>query len=234
MKKLFTTLSILLTSVFAFSQTSQVKFGIKAGITFPTIAVANEGASVYAGPEPSDYANSTSFYLGGTVDFPLSKVFSLQPGLSLIGKGAKAKYYNSNFEPGSNLFIFQGSYKLNTMYAEIPVNAILNFNLGSGKIFFGGGPYYGFAISGKIKREGTATRSDNTVDDSGERNVKFGSDGDFKIGDFGLNFLAGYQLKNGFNIHAGYGLGLTTITGENIRFYQEKNRILSVGVGFSF
>ncbi len=232
MKKLFIILSILLTSVSAIAQNNQVKFGLKAGVTFPTIA-AKGGASAYDGPEPSDYSSTTSFYLGGTINLPLSNVFSIQPGLSLIGKGANAKYYNSNFEPGTNLFIFQGSYKLNTMYLEVPVNAVFNVNIGSGKIFFGGGPYYGLAVSGKIKSVGTAIRNGNTVDDSRDFDIDFGTDGMFKRGDFGLNFLAGYQLKNDFNIHAGYGLGLTTITGENIRFYQEKNRVLSVGVGYS-
>lgn len=232
MKKLLVTLSIVLTAVYAFSQTNPVKFGIKAGVTFPTIA-AEGGASAYDGPEPSDYSSNTSFYIGGTVDFPVSKVFSVQPGLSLIGKGAKAKYYYSNFEPGPGLFIFEGSSKLNTMYVEIPVNAVFSFNLGSGKIFFGGGPYYGFAISGKIKRDGIAISGGNTVDDSGSRDLKFGTDKDFKRGDFGFNFLAGYELKNGFNLHAGYGLGLTTITGENIKFYQEKNRVFSIGLGYA-
>ncbi|MDY0906744.1 hypothetical protein [Pedobacter sp. CFBP9032] len=89
MKKLFTALSILVTSVCAFSQTSQVKFGIKAGVTFPTIS-AKGGASAYDGPEPPDFKTNTSFYLGGTVDIPVSAVFSIQPGLTLIGKGGKA------------------------------------------------------------------------------------------------------------------------------------------------
>lgn len=44
---------------------------------------------------------------------------------------------------------------------------------------------------------------------------------------------AGFQLINGLNIHAGYGLGLKTITGQSINYYQEKNRVLSVGFGFS-
>lgn len=233
MKKLFTTLSILVTAVCAFAQTSQVKFGIKTGVTFPTIS-ANGGASAYDGPEPPDYKMNTSFYLGGTVDIPVSAVFSIQPGLTLIGKGGRAQVYNSNFEPGSNLYIFEGSYKLNIMYLEIPVNAVFSFNVGDGNIFFGAGPYYGFGIGGKIKIDGVETRADIKANEKSERDVKFGNDEEFKRGDFGLNLLAGYQLKNGFNIHAGYGLGLKTITSENIRFYQEKNRVLSVGVGFSF
>ncbi|MFW0716749.1 outer membrane beta-barrel protein [Pedobacter sp. N23S346] len=231
MKKLFTTLSILVISVCAFSQTNQVKFGIKAGVTFPTIA-AEGGASAYDGPEPLDYKNNISFYLGGTVDFPVSEVFSVQPGLTLTGKGGKAQYYDSNYEL-LNLYVFEGSYKSNIMYVEIPLNAVLNFKLGGGKIFFGGGPYFGFGISGRIKTDGIAQSGGNSVSESTARDIKFGSDKDFKRGDAGLNFLAGYQLNNGFNIHAGYGLGLKTITGRSISYYQEKNRVFSVGLGYA-
>ncbi|MFD2288472.1 outer membrane beta-barrel protein [Pedobacter petrophilus] len=231
MKKLFTTLSFLAIFVSAFAQTKPIKFGIKAGVTFPTIS-ANSGASAYDGPEP-DYKTNTSFYLGGTVDLPVSDLFSVQPGLALIGKGAKAHVYNSNFEPGPNLYIFEGSYKVNIMYLEIPVNAVFNFNVGNGKIFFGGGPYYGFGIGGKIKYEGVTTANGRSVNESTNFDVKFGDNEDFKRGDFGFNFLAGYQLKNGFNLHAGYGLGLTTIIGGPANSHQEKNRVLSAGIGFS-
>lgn len=139
MKKLIITFSIIGSSIAAFSQKDPVKFGIKAGVTLPTISAVG-GASAYDGPEPPDYKMNTSFYIGGTVDVPLSDLVSVQPGLTLIGKGGKAQVYFSNFEPGPGLYVFQGDYKLNTMYLDIPVNAVFNFNVGSGKIFFGGGP----------------------------------------------------------------------------------------------
>lgn len=232
MKKLIITLSIVASTFAAFSQTNQVKIGIKAGVTLPTISAVG-GASAYDGPEPPDYKMSTSFYIGGTVDLPVSDLFSIQPGLTLIGKGGKAQVYFSNFEPGPGLYVFQGDYKLNTMYLDIPVNAVFNFNIGRGKIFFGGGPYYGFAISGKTKTEGITINGANQANQSSKQDVKFGKNEDLQRSDYGLNFLAGFELNNGLNIHAGYGLGLKTITGRSINYYQEKNRVLSVGFGFS-
>jgi hypothetical protein len=53
--------------------------------------------------------------------------------------------------------------------------------------------------------------------------------------DFGVNFLGGLQLSNGFNVGAGYGLGLTDLrstgTGGN---GQMTNRVLSFSVGYAF
>lgn len=232
MKKLIITLSIVALSFAAFSQKNQVKVGVKAGVSFPTISAVG-GASAYDGPEPPDYKMNTSFYIGGTIDVPVSNLFSIQPGLTLIGKGGKAQVYFSNFEPGPGLYVYQGSYKLNTMYLDIPVNAVFNFNFGSGKIFFGGGPYYGFAVSGKTKTDGIRISGSDQTNQSSKQDVKFGKNEDLQRSDFGLNFLAGFGLNSELNIHLGYGLGLKTITGGSINYYQEKNRVLSVGFGFS-
>jgi hypothetical protein len=233
MKKLFLTLAILATSAVAFSQISPVKVGIKAGVTFPAISSVSE-AQAYDGPPEVDFKSITSFYIGGTIDLPVSSVFTIQPGLTLIGKGGKAQVYNSNFEPGPGLIVYQGSYKISTMYLEIPVNAVFNFELGSGKIFFGGGPYYGFALSGKISLDGITTNGTVKSETSSERDAEFGDNGDLKRGDFGLNFLAGYQLKNRVNFSAGYGLGLGNIDTEKASVSKRTNKVLSVGIGFSF
>jgi hypothetical protein len=65
-----------------------------------------------------------------------------------------------------------------------------------------------------------------------ERDLNFGSNenDDLKRTDFGINFLAGYQLTNGFQINAGYGLGLTNLAPASGDM--AKNRIWSVGIGF--
>lgn len=154
-------------------------------------------------------------------------MFSIQPGLTLLGKGAKNKFSESY-----NGSTYTSTDKLSTMYIELPVNAIVNFNAGSGKIFVGAGPYYGIAISDKNKSKYTVDGQTSTE----EEDIKFGKgdDKDLKRGDFGLNFLAGYQLSNGFNIHAGYGLGLSNINNEDSGSYKASNRVFSVGVGFSF
>jgi len=230
MKKIISTTLLCALSIFTFAQT---KIGVKAGVTFPTMS-SSSTAEIFDGPPEYQFKSNVSFYIGGTIDFAITQKFAIQPGLTLVGKGGKTEVYESNFEP-NNLSVFQGTYKLSTMYLEIPVNAVFNFDLGPGKIFFGAGPYYAIAISGKIKKNGTAIQGNSsaTTTISSSRDVEFGSSKDYRRGDFGLNFLAGYQLKNGFNIHAGYGFGLSSIDNDGFDESSLKNCVLSVGIGFS-
>jgi len=233
MKKTIITALLLAFGIISFAQTKQIKFGVKAGVTLPTMSSTSE-AQAYDGPSDYDFKTNTSFYVGGIIDIPVSRTFSIQPGITLLGKGGKAQVYFSNFEPGPGLYIYEGSYKLSTMYLEVPVNAVFNFNVGRGNVFFGGGPSYGFAISGKINTDGTVTNGSGKSNQSIERDAEFGTNKDFKRGDFGVGFLAGYQLNSGLNLHAGYSLGLSNIDSDAFQDTKLTNRVLSLGIGFSF
>ncbi|TCD11110.1 PorT family protein [Pedobacter frigidisoli] len=231
MKK--TLLSLLMVAGIGYAASAQtnnaIKIGVKAGVNFPTFSVS--------GLETNNetFKTNTSFYVGGTVDIPVSEIFSVQPGLSLIGKGAKQEYSESGMVAGQTYSATETS-KRSLMYLELPVNLIANFAVGQGKIFVGAGPYYAMAISGKDKDSSAGTINGTSSSESSESDVKFGSnsDSDMKRGDFGVNFLAGYQLNSGVNIHAGYGLGLSDISNENSSQFKATNRVFSVGVGFSF
>ncbi|TXI14924.1 MAG: PorT family protein [Pedobacter sp.] len=227
MKRIFLLSAIVLISFSTFAQdkgisstmVKQVKahmtYGIKAGLTFANAASFNPGSTTnfYA-------ANSvTSFYLGGVIDIPIFSVLSVQPGLTLIGKG-------------SEIVGSEGNKKYLPWYLEIPVNVLGNVKVGPGKLFFGAGPYLGIGVFGGYK------------DSFGSRIIRYGTntelsgvDNDLKSLDVGLNFLLGYQLNNGLNVHGGYGLGLTNvaansgISGDTSSF---KNKLFSLGLGFAF
>ncbi|MFC5283893.1 outer membrane beta-barrel protein [Pedobacter alpinus] len=161
---------------------------------------------------------TTNFNLTGYADIPMSAMFSIQPGISLQGKGAKY------FDNGTTQF------EDNVLAIEIPVNLLANIPVGPGKFYLGGGPYAGFNVAGQRK----VTSGNNTS----ESDLTFGNDaGDnIKSTDFGVNFLAGYQLSSGLNFGAGYGLGLTNLrpnsnSGTNV---EQNNRVLSFTVGFAF
>jgi len=229
MKKLV--LSLLTVAGLASAASAQnrmpIKFGVKAGVTFPTFETSgteNEGDS---------WKTNLSFYVGGTVDLPISEMFTIQPGLSLVGKGGKGEFQYVNKEP-MNLYTINGTAKLSTMYIELPVNAIVNFNVGNGKLFIGAGPYYAMAISGKTKTTASLISEGTSITDSTDEDIKFGKEGTMKRGDFGVNFIAGYQLGNGLNINAGYGLGLSNLDYSDTNVSKVTNRVLSVGLGFSF
>jgi opacity protein-like surface antigen len=217
MKKLLLSMVIAGAALTASAQ-SPVKFGIKAGVTLPTWSISedDEGA----------LKSDLSFYIGGLADIPVSDMFSVQAGLTLSGKGAKIDGKMED-EDGNNISL---AIKQSLMYLEVPVNAVVNIPAGDGKIFFGAGPYFGYAISGKSKVKGSLTVDGQTASDSQSEDLDF--DSDYKRVDYGVNALAGYQLGNGLNIHAGYGLGLANIIRSDEG--EIKNRVFSVGLGFSF
>lgn len=220
MKKLLLSLTILTAmGLTASAQTSPVKFGVKAGATFSNMSFSGSGVSETG-------KLNTSFYVGGTVDIPVSDMFSVQPGLLYIGKGTKD---SGDFSELGENAEGKAEATINPFYLEIPLNIVANFESGSGKFFVGAGPYYAIGVAGKVKVKGISGSTSVEVKDD----IEYGDGKAFKRGDFGVNLLTGYQLNNGFNIHAGYGLGLSNIInadGEG----KAKNRVLSVGVGFSF
>src|SRR5690606_31118180 len=171
---------------------------------FPKVTASSGNISVST-------KTSTSFYLTGYLDAPLANNFSIQPGLSLQGKGGKGVSVNDFEELGND-------GKLDLMYLEIPVNFVYSIHTGnSGNVFLGAGPYAGLGLSAKAKTGNVKV------------DVGFGDDG-FKRFDAGLNFLAGYRLSNGFLINGGYGLGLVDMIGADGGSL--KNRVFSLGIGY--
>eukprot|EP01132_Coremiostelium_polycephalum_P012763 gene12763-15606_t len=227
-KKLVLSLAVLAGLGFSASaQNNPVKFGVKAGVAFSNVSFSSSGLNVSGDTR-------TSFYIGGTVDLPVSELFSVQPGLSYIGKGTKQKVSGSVTMNGQTTSV-TAEETLSPGYLEIPVNLIANFKAGEGKFFVGAGPYYAFGIAGKIKGKQTTTSGGNTSTVTEDEKIKFGSGSDahLKRGDFGVNVLAGYQLKSGLSFNAGYGLGLSNIVNSG-QDGKAKNRVFTVGLGFAF
>jgi hypothetical protein len=191
-----------------------VQFGVKAGVTLPHMTVSAAGASV-------SFSSKTSFYVGGIADIRVSNLFSVQPGLSLVNKGTKIGSAGFDFEEEA---ITEEQGTINLMYLEVPVNLMLNLKTGnSGKVFVGAGPYYalGLAANAKVGSE--------------KEDITFGSDeDDIRRGEFGFNFLGGYQLNNGLNFHLNYGLGISSVIPDQEFDIKFKNRVFSFGVGFMF
>ncbi|MXV15688.1 outer membrane beta-barrel protein [Hufsiella ginkgonis] len=193
---------------------STVKFGLKGGVSLPKYQFKQVD-----GKDP-DTKTTTNFHVTGYADAPLSSMFSIQPGISLQGKGGK--YIDNN-----NLQAEQ-----NTLWIEVPVNFVAKLPLGTGKgtnLFLGAGPYAGFGISGenKLTTNNAETKSDISFgDDSGDN---------LKGTDFGVNFLGGFQMGSGFTLGAGYGMGLTDLRpGGSGGNGKQTNRVWSFSAGFLF
>lgn len=214
-------LSIAAALCFIAGAKAQTSYGFKAGANFAKVKESLKGLSY-----TSDAA--TSFYVAGYADLPLANNFSIQPGVSLQGKGRKisvAKLAEIIGVSGAT-----GNIKQDFMYIEVPVNFVYSIPTGnSGNVFLGAGPYAGIGIHVKEKRE-NMSGFDEYGGANGTDSGSF-SDAGLKTFDAGANLLAGFKFANGFLINAGYSLGLTNIAKDS-GDSSAKNRIFSVGIGY--
>lgn len=207
----------LLASLSASAQ--ELGYGFRAGINFPSYAFSDGFSS----------SSTVNFQVGAFVDVPLAGNFlSLQPGLSLQGKGAAdGEWFFNVREPNDPAL---DDFKQNTMWLDIPVNLIGKLQMPMGGFVFAGvGPYLGFGLSGKNTIDG--------ADLTGEwPDFKFGKDNSLGGLDYGVNFSLGYQLPLGIHLVGGYGLGLADLAPEGHTpnyGYEQRNRVWSVGLGYA-
>lgn len=209
-KLLLSTVAAFIFVTGAFAQ-QEMGWGLKAGVNFPNYRFSTANNA-------TETSSTTNFHVTAFLDAPVATDwFYIQPGVSLQGKGA---------ELTNNALT---TVTQNTMWIEVPVNFVAKFPTGAGSFFLGAGPYVAFGISGNNKTEG------NLVGGTTVQEFRFGRGETLKNTDFGLNFLAGYELGNGLMIHGGYGMGLTDIRGNNNQYFPDNrltNRVWTVGLGF--
>jgi hypothetical protein len=227
MKKIYIFLAFTLISgtLLAQSKIGGITYGIRAGVNFSKPSLSGSYFDSGNGKLAKDNEKTvTSYSFGGYVDVPFAEKFSLQPGLSISGKGLKVDGFTSAVFLG-NTYYATFKDEFNLMYLELPVNVVFNYK----GFYVGAGPYLGYAISGKYKSKRTLTGTSDTND---ERDLKIGnkSDDDVKPFDYGVNGMAGYKLENGLSLGLNYGLGLADYQNEG----KVNNRVFSILVGFSF
>jgi hypothetical protein len=229
MKSLTLTAIVLFAGLASQAQKAQ----LRGGINLANISVTDNGRV--------DQANQiTSFQAGILTDIPLgSKFLVLQPGLLYTSKGAKvqkgssgqAGYYKQTFNP---------------RYLELPLTLLVKAPIGSGSRFYAGaGPYIAAGIGGNVKTEGTLPITGNY---SYTRDITFSNDdpttfnqeegtglGVVRRFDYGLNGTVGIEGKT-MVLGATYGLGLAKLQSgtNNSADNNNKNRVLSVTLGFKF
>lgn len=213
MKKILLLAGLTIASLTTFAQTTT--FGVNAGANFSKLTSSADGGS-------ASTQSLTGFHVGGVVDIGFSEQFSIQPGLLFSTKGGKSSY-NIDVD-GTN---FSGSAKITLNYLEVPVNFIYKAPAGEGNVFIGAGPYVGYGLSASSSVTGDGATQDG-------EGTKFGSgDDDIKRVDFGVNFLVGYQLKQGLAISAGYGLGIANLSNSSDNG-NTKNQVVTVSLGYFF
>lgn len=204
MKKILLSICCLFAASFAFAQAPS--FGIRGGVGFASLSASSGNLSVSSG-------STTTFAAGLFADFKAGTNLTIQPGIYYAGKGG-------NFSADG------AEADIKTYYLQVPVNVVYHAPVQFGSIYFGAGPYVAMGLSGKAKA------SDGT--NSASQDITFGSDGDFKRVDAGLNGIAGFEFKNGFLLGINYDLGLTDIGNDGTAEVSTKNRVFGISIGFKF
>lgn len=198
---------------------AQVNFGVKAGLNL---------ANVFQDPKPDPKTKMLITYqVGGVVDIPVGEMFAVEPGIMLVGKGARVD------DSGEELGItYTSKGKIAPFYLQVPVM----FMYKGGMFYAGVGPYAGFGLFGKSETKVTVNGSVVTDDNN---DIKFGNTADDDISpiDYGAQVEAGVSLPMGLRIGAGYSLGLADLVPSDVRDNSDttvKNGVISVNVAYMF
>ncbi|MFD2595650.1 outer membrane beta-barrel protein [Sphingobacterium griseoflavum] len=199
MKKNLLTVVLVFGAVAATS--AQSTFGVRTGLNLATEYVRQNNQS-------STTKIAPSFHLTGYYDARVSPGFSIQPGLSLQGKGGKS-------DLGGEVL----TDKL--LYLEVPVNFLGRVQAGNGEVFFGGGPYIAYGVSARV----TSGRN--------ARHLAFGKEPDqLNPFDAGLGFMTGYRFAHGLVLSLSSSAGFVNIG--NIEGTTFQNRVTSFSIGYEF
>lgn len=171
-----------------------------------------------------DFNMNPGFHIGGTVDFPLSSVLSINTGLFLDSKGFKLK------EEEIDVVIKE---KLNLYYLDIPIVLKASNEFDNGMKIFGiAGPYIGIGLFGKVKSKYEFQGNKETSEDE----IEWGNDpyeDDFRRFDTGITFGSGIEVKS-FLFGISFDLGLFNLVPGSDWNIQVKNRVLRFSVGYRF
>lgn len=179
----------------------------------------------------------TTFNAGVLNRFDAGANFAIETGLVLDGRGSKSDNYFTDSREDNYV-----KTKLNPLYLELPVNAVIKVPLQNDmSLFFHGGPYGAMGIGGKSKWESKLLG----VTSSGSESIKFNDDDPLTEEQEGARYDRLKRFDLGFNVGAGidlnkvmiklnYGHGLTKINStetNNDKDDKNKYRTWSLSLG---
>jgi hypothetical protein len=184
MKKFIALIVLMLCVSGAYAQ--NIRYGIKVGITNPTLRFKTYGSY------ESNLKNYQGYQIGGVAQLPLKWGFSLQSELLFNQLGGK--YDDLNYH-----------YKMRFNYLQLPVHLVFKLGKGNFRPMAMAGGYLGYAFNGKrIQNLQTTDITDNATDD-----ITFGSArGDYKRFDAGLGAGLGVEIYK-LQFLVKYNRGLT-------------------------
>jgi outer membrane immunogenic protein len=190
---------------------AQFSMGLVIGPSFTTQRWSSN-AELFTGTK-----TRTQFHLGLTSDIPVAARFSIQPELMFSYQGWK------NTQELTNLI---NDYTYNIGYLKMPVLATYNHEYDNALGIIGIGPY----ISGVALTNQTYLQNNNNLR-SGKLRLGTTKDDELTKADYGLKAKAGFLLKSGLGITAGYDFGLKDINPTMVKTY---NRMFTVSLNYLF
>jgi hypothetical protein len=189
----------------------------RLGLTLSTVKADSE--------EDAEPKSTIGFTVGAGFNIPVNEMFSVQPELNFIQKGFKIEESYSEDLDGY-VYKEETEVKLTVNYLELPVLAKFSFGTDT-KFFFVAGPSLGFGLGGKAKIDYSYSETYNGQTDSESLSVngkiKFGDEPDESEEDeiyfdnridFGAQLGVGVLIKNRIAVEARYGLGLSSLDGD--------------------
>lgn len=187
---------LFLSAILIFAQLTtyaQLRFGITGGLQSSKVNMSASGLTI-------NTSGLFGVHAGGVAEYAVNENFFIRPELLFSLKGGRLK-------DGSD------TYTLSLSYLELPIQGVYKYEVGSGKLVGGIGPYFGFLLGGK--------------DD--DEKIEVGTD--IKGLDAGLRFLGGYELTDkNLSLNLFYNSGLANINpGSGIKI---RNSTIGVSVTY--
>ena len=203
---------------------------IQGGANFANITKSASG-------QTQDNNILTTFNAGLMHRFDIASVFAIETGILVDGRGAKANTYFSSSKDDNYI-----KTKVNPLYVEIPLNAVIKVPIQDNmSVFLNAGPYAAVGVAGKSKWESKF----GPLSASKTENIKFNDDDPTTPGqegaaydrlkrfDFGLNLGGGVDL-GAVLVKVNYGIGFDKISSmqtDNDKNDKNKFRTLSLSLG---
>lgn len=182
------------------SASGQVRFGLKAGFNLNRLSLSDDYQSILRLLEVSEDLQTKwlpAYHAGVVIEFGLAGGFGLGTGLEASVKGTRLQYDLRVLNDP-----YTRTYRIAPMYVRLPLALTYRRN----GLYFGVGPYAGYAIAGKerVKTEaadGTASKDSRSLD--------FGNDleDDLNPLDYGAGVELGYETGR-LRLTASYQHGL--------------------------
>lgn len=194
-------LSVLMTTGFVSAQTN-ISGGIKVE--------ANMSNFLLSDLEPQKSTMRVGPNLGGFMKIDFHENFALQPELMFYFRNSKTEFTKDNEDTFQQWGV------------QIPIYAVGQMQLGTGRGYVGLGPYVGFGFDARY--------DDADVNLYKEINGKK----TMNRWDFGAGLMVGYEFDNGLQINAGYQMGFIDQLDALKDDATKRTQTVTLGIGYRF